>query len=156
MGVLSLVRVPPGSSMIAIRSVMATVGMMLTPVLIRPGPPSAGMLASCAVGLEFVGVAFSQVSRLYLGRRFGLLPANRGIVGTGPFRIVRHPVYAGWFMLTAGYVMAFTSLPNVLFMLLALLFMMWRIVLEEELLTQDPVYREYCERTCYRLIPSVF
>ena len=33
-----------------------------------------------------------------LGRRFGLLPANRGVVSTGPFRLIRHPIDAAKIM----------------------------------------------------------
>jgi protein-S-isoprenylcysteine O-methyltransferase Ste14 len=156
MGVLSLVRVPPNSAMINVRSVMATTGMMVAPVLMRQGAHSVGILKSCAVALEFFGVVLSQVSRIYLGRSFGLLPANRGIVSTGPFRIVRHPIYVGWFVLSVGYLMAYPALVNGLMIIVTLPFMMWRITLEEELLTQDPAYREYCQKTPYRLIPRVF
>jgi protein-S-isoprenylcysteine O-methyltransferase Ste14 len=156
MGVLSLVRVPPNSAMINMRSVMATTGMMVAPVLMHQGAHSAGILKSCAVPVEFFGIVLSQVSRLYLGRSFGLLPANRGIVSTGPFRIVRHPIYVGWFILSIGYLMAYPILVNGLMIIVTLPFMMWRITLEEELLTQDPAYRQYCRKTSYRLIPWLF
>jgi len=156
MGILSLVRVPPTTSMITVRSVVSTAAMMITPTLIRPAAASHGILWDCAVVVELVGVALGQVSRLYLGRSFGLLPANRGIVNSGPFRLMRHPIYVGWFILAAGYAMAYPSWRNLFVIMLTLPFMMWRIVLEEELLTQDPDYRSYCEKTRYRLIPGVF
>ncbi|MBV9182983.1 MAG: isoprenylcysteine carboxylmethyltransferase family protein, partial [Acidobacteria bacterium] len=101
------------------------------------------------------GLVMSQWSRLYLGRRFGLLPANRGIVTGGPFRIVRHPIYAGWLVLTVGFLMAYPSLLNLAMVVIALLFMIWRIALEEELLRADPAYRAYCATTHYRLVPGI-
>src|SRR5260370_1278619 len=77
-----------------------------------PAAPFTGVLRDIAIAVELVGVAFSQVSRVYLGRRFGLLPANRGVVSTGPFRLIRHPVYLGWLVLLLGYAMAFPTLLN--------------------------------------------
>lgn len=156
MGVLSLVRVPPRSAMVNIRSILATTAMMVMPALMRPGAASAGLLANAAVVVEIAGVAFTQVSRLYLGRRFGLLPANRGIVSTGPFRLVRHPIYSGWLVLTIGFLMAYPTVRNIGMLVLSMPFLIWRIALEEEHLVQDPEYLAYTKRTRYRLIPGVY
>lgn len=155
MGVLSLVRVPPTTSTISLSSVVSTAAMMITPTLMRPGTLATGLLLDCAVAIELVGVVFGQGSRLYLGRSFGLLPANRGIVSNGPFALMRHPIYVGWFILATGYAMAYPSWRNLFVILLTLPFMMWRIRLEEELLTQDPEYRAYCRNTPYKLIPGM-
>src|ERR1700730_5614983 len=79
MGVLSLVRVPPRSAMVNASSILSTAAMMVAPALMRPGIPASGLLKDAAIVVELIGIAFTQVARLYLGRRFGLLPANRGI-----------------------------------------------------------------------------
>jgi protein-S-isoprenylcysteine O-methyltransferase Ste14 len=156
MGVLSLVRIPPNAAMVNLRSILAVAGMTLVPAQIRPTVASVGILASCGVILELFGVVLSQFGRLYLGRSFGLLPANRGVVTTGPFRLMRHPIYLGWLILTVGYVMAYPNVLNALVVICTLPFMMWRIDLEEELLREDPSYRAYTERVRYRLIPWLF
>lgn len=155
MGLFSLVRVPPRSSTVTVSSVAATTGMMLLPALIRPLPgiASVGLLHSAGLIVELAGVLFTQVARIYLGRSFGLLPANRGIVSNGPFRIVRHPIYTGWLVLSIGYVLIYPALSNVLPVVAALPFMMWRIGQEEALLSQDPDYRGYMEHVHYRVIP---
>jgi protein-S-isoprenylcysteine O-methyltransferase Ste14 len=156
MGVLSLVRVPARSAMINLRSILATTTMMVMPALMRPGAASTGLLANAALVVEIVGITFTQVSRLYLGRRFGLLPANRGIVSTGPFRLVRHPIYSGWLVLTIGFLIAYPTIRNIGMLLLSTPFLIWRIALEEEHLVQDPEYLAYTKRTRYRLIPGVY
>ncbi|HKV53918.1 MAG TPA: isoprenylcysteine carboxylmethyltransferase family protein [Candidatus Binataceae bacterium] len=156
MGALCLIRLQPSCTMIDVRSIIATTGMIAVPMLMRPGVRSVGWIAALAFAVQTVGMLVSQVSRLYLGRRFALLPANRGIVRRGPFRAVRHPVYAGWLILAAGYVMAYPSWLNGATFLLTLPLMMWRINLEEHLLNGDAVYSEYCQRTPYRLIPGFF
>jgi protein-S-isoprenylcysteine O-methyltransferase Ste14 len=157
MGVLSLVRVPPRSSMVNVRSVLATAAMMIMPALMRPGVLiTTGWLAKAAIALELIGIALTQVSRIYLGRRFGLLPANRGIVSNGPFRWVRHPIYSGWVVLTIGFLMAYPNGRNFAMFALSIPFLIWRISLEEEHLTEDPEYRAYLEKTPWRLFPGIY
>jgi protein-S-isoprenylcysteine O-methyltransferase Ste14 len=157
MGVLSLVRVPPRSSMVNLRSIIATAAMMVLPASMRPGLlVTTGWVAGAAIGLELIGMVFTQVSRLYLGRRFGLLPANRGIVSNGPFRWVRHPIYSGWVILTIGFLMAYPNARNIATFVLSLPFQIWRIALEEEHLMQDSEYRAYVERTRWRLFPGIY
>jgi protein-S-isoprenylcysteine O-methyltransferase Ste14 len=155
MGVFSLVRVTPRAATVNAQSVMATALMIVPPMLVEGGAASLGVLANCAIAVELAGIVFSQTARLYLGRRFGLLPANRGIITSGPFRIVRHPNYLGWLILSLGYLMAYPAVVYALMIVFTLPIMMWRIGLEENLLMQDPTYRAYCETTRYRLIPGL-
>jgi protein-S-isoprenylcysteine O-methyltransferase Ste14 len=156
MGVLSLVRLPPRSAMVNLRSILSTAAMMTIPALMRPGTSSVGLLADLAIVIELIGIAFTQVSRIYLGRRFGLLPANRGIVSGGPFRLMRHPIYSGWLVLTIGFLMAYPTPRNIGMLFLSLPFLVWRMDLEEEHLNEDPEYREYAAKTPYRLIPGIY
>ena len=157
MGAMSIARVAPKAAQIDLHSLLATVfPVFLLPCLLRPEMASSGPLAWFGVTLELLGISFTQVSRIYMGRRFGLLPSNRGIVSRGPFRLVRHPIYAGWFLLTVGYLASYPSPPNILITLATLPFMMWRIRLEEELLDSDPEYRHYRHLVRFRLLPGVY
>lgn len=156
MGVLALIRLPPRASTITPLTLLATCVSIFVPALMRPEEPSHGPLALAAVVVELIGVALGQVSRLYLGRRFALLPANRGVITRGPFRFVRHPIYAGWLLLSIGYVMAYPSVRNGIIVIAALPFILWRIVQEETLLSADPVFRDYLARTRWRLIPGLY
>jgi protein-S-isoprenylcysteine O-methyltransferase Ste14 len=155
MGVLSLIRVPPVTSMVNFRSILATTAMIVAPAFIRAQPHATG-LPLAGLTIECFGVMLSEGSRVYLGRRFGLLPANRGIVTSGPFALVRHPIYSGWFILTLGLVMAYPTLHNLLMLALTIPVMILRIDLEEQLLVQDVEYRGYCTKTKYRLIPFIY
>jgi protein-S-isoprenylcysteine O-methyltransferase Ste14 len=155
MGVFSLVRIPPKTVTVTANSIAATAGMMILPTLIKPGLASVGLLNQTGTALELIGVIFTQLARVYLGRSFGLLPANRGIVSKGPFRLMRHPIYVGWFVLTLGYAFIYPRPRNFVVIVAALLFMMWRIAQEEDLLGLDPEYRAYREKVRYRLIPWV-
>jgi protein-S-isoprenylcysteine O-methyltransferase Ste14 len=156
MGLLALIRLPPRSSTVTPLTLLATTVSIFVPALMRPEDPSHGLLALGAVAVELIGVALGQVSRLYLGRRFALLPANRGVMTRGPFRFVRHPVYAGWLILSIGYVMAFPSVRNGLIVVATMPFILWRIVQEETLLAEDPEFRDYLAHTRWRLIPGLY
>jgi len=141
--------------MLSISSVASTTGALVIPVLMRPAPEHPGMLLGLGIAVEAAGVVFSQVSRLYMGRCFGVLPANRGIVSSGPFAFIRHPVYLGWLVLTLGFVLANPSLLNITCLVATPMFVGWRMVLEERLLARDPEYRAYAQKVRYRLIPGI-
>lgn len=157
MAVMSLVRIAPKATRIDLHAFLSTIfPVFLLPCLLRADSASSGLLAWTGVGLELIGVALSQVSRVYMGRSFGILPGNRGIVSSGPFAVVRHPIYAGWFVLTVGYLAAYPSWMNCVIALATLPFMMWRIELEERLLNADPDYRKYRRLVPSRLIPGIY
>lgn len=157
MAAMSLMRIAPKAARVDLRAFLSTVfPVFLLPCLLRAEGPSSGILASAGVALELCGVIFSQVARIYMGRSFGILPGNRGIVSQGPFRLVRHPIYAGWFLLTVGYLASYPSMSNCLITLATIPFMMWRIRLEEDLLEADPEYRKYRRLVPFRLLPGIY
>jgi protein-S-isoprenylcysteine O-methyltransferase Ste14 len=156
MGLLVLIRIPPRTAMITPSTLFATSVSVVLPAMMRPERPSHGAMAAAAVAVELSGVILSQVSRIYLGRRFALLPADRGVVTGGPYRFVRHPIYAGWLVLAIGYVMAFPAIHNGLIVMATLPFVLWRILQEETLLAGDSDYSRYLARTRWRLIPEIY
>jgi len=156
MSIFALSRPRHSASSFSLGAVCAFVGMALMPALLSTGSPRTGAAYFMAAGLELVGVALSMAGRVWMGRAFGILPANRGIVLSGPFRWIRHPVYAGWLILMAGYAIAYRHPRNVLIVLAALPFAIWRITLEERLLLRDPRYRSYCRRVPFRLLPGLY
>ncbi len=84
MAAMSLVRIAPKAARLDLHAFLSTIfPVFLLPCLLRADVASSGALAWAGVGLELLGVALSQVSRVYMGRSFGILPGNRGIVSTG-------------------------------------------------------------------------
>jgi protein-S-isoprenylcysteine O-methyltransferase Ste14 len=156
MGVFCLVRSAPQTSATNVSSLVATAGMIVAPFLmVRTASSTIGLVKGGALAFELLGVALIQVSRLYMGRSFGLLPANRGIVTSGPFAMVRHPIYLGWLLLSVGYVFTYPAVRNVVAILVSVPFMIWRIEQEEALLENDLVYAAYHKRVPCRLIPGL-
>lgn len=155
MAVMSFARFAPRSATVNLCTIAASGGMMILPCFMRPTNLSAGALATTGLILELFGVVLTQVARMYMGRSFGLLPANRGIVSKGPFRWVRHPVYLGWLVLSIGYATSYLNGRNVILIVVTLAFMVWRIDQEEAHLSADPEYRSYMDRVRYRLLPGL-
>lgn len=83
--------------------------------------------------------------------------AGQKVISTGPYAIVRHPMYVGAFLTYAFTPLALGSywafIPGV--MLLPVL--IFRILDEEQLLLRDlPGYREYTQKVKYRLLPGIW
>ena len=155
MAIMSFARFAPRTSAVNWRTLAATGGMLILPVFMRPTAMATGVLATTGLIFELFGVVLTQVARVYMGRSFGILPANRGIVSKGPFRSVRHPIYFGWLILSLGYAMSFASERNILLIAMTLPFMVWRIGQEEVHLSADPEYLQYMKQVRYRLWPGV-
>jgi protein-S-isoprenylcysteine O-methyltransferase Ste14 len=126
------------------------------PPLVRP--VVAGALASepLTIAIAAVGLIIVVLGKLSIGRSFGLVPANRGIVSTGFYRFVRHPIYLGYLVTHAGFVLANPGAWNLLILVAADVALMFRAVCEERTLAKDPAYRAYTERVRWRIVPGVF
>ena len=107
-------------------------------------------------GMQAFGIIWQIVAKLYLGRRFGLLPANRGIIDYGPYRIVRHPIYFGYLIMHVGYVLSAFSWRNIVVYTLLYILQINRLLEEEKVLSRSESYRDYQTRVRYRLVPGVF
>ncbi|AOI79041.1 methyltransferase family protein [Burkholderia sp. NRF60-BP8] len=105
---------------------------------------------------QISGIAWQLFAKLSLGRSFGLLPANRGVVSTGAYRFMRHPIYAGYLLSEIGFLLANFSTRNLLTIGIWMLLQIARIVMEERVLSEDADYRTYKTKVRYRLIPGVF
>ena len=155
MGILSFVRTPPRSTMVNVYTMAATAGMLFLPCFMRPVGASSGGLALSGLTFELFGIALTQVARVYMGRSFGILPANRGVVSKGPFSLIRHPIYFGWLVLSLGYAMSYPTARNIILIVSTLPFMVWRIEQEETHLSEDPEYCTYERRVRFRLWPGL-
>ena len=94
--------------------------------------------------------------KLSLGRSFGLMPANRGVVSSGLYRLVRHPIYLGYLITHSGFLAANPTVWNIVMLVGADIALMWRAVCEEQTLGKDAAYREYLQTVRWRVLPGVF
>lgn len=134
--------------------IIATVSIVGIPFIRPTGGGFAPDLATAAVSV--VGLAIVITGKATLGRSFGLMPANRGIVCRGIYRVVRHPIYAGYLVSHAAFLIAHPSTWNLALVIVSDLALMIRSVYEERTLAKDPEYAEYMTRVRWRVAPGVF
>ncbi|MFX1802750.1 isoprenylcysteine carboxylmethyltransferase family protein [Paraburkholderia sp. A1RO-5] len=108
------------------------------------------------VGLQIAGMSWQIFAKASLRRSFGLLPANRGVVSSGAYRVMRHPMYFGYFVTDIGFLLVNFGMQNMIVYLVQFALQAARIVREERLLSDDAQYREYKERVRYRVVPGLF
>jgi protein-S-isoprenylcysteine O-methyltransferase Ste14 len=123
------------------------------PLLIAPGGFSL-LPPAFAVAMMITGLSFSIAGKSVLRRSFGIVPANRGVQRGGAYRIVRHPIYAGYLLTHAGFLAANFSAWNASVYAVCWLAMILRIAAEEEMLSADPAYLLYVGHVRKRLIPG--
>ncbi len=79
------------------------------------------------------------------------------VISTGPYRIVRHPMYAGGLLLLLFTPIALGSFWALLLFFPLGIVIVLRLLDEENFLSEHlPGYREYCRKTRYRLIPLIW
>ena len=109
------------------------------------------------VALQVAGMAWQFTAKIVLGRSFGLLPAQRGVVMAGPYRVVRHPIYFGYLIGHVGLLLANFSWQNAGVLTLLYLAQVIRIRREESVLAASSAdYRGYQRRVQWRLLPFVY
>jgi len=154
--VMTLFRRPAASLDRGVRARALTTLSMLGPPLARPAAVTALAPQLLTAGISVVGLLIVIGGKLSLGRSFGLIPANRGIVSSGLYRIVRHPIYMGYLVTHIAFVFANPSLWNVVLLITADTALLARAVCEEATLAKDPAYQAYQTKVRWRVCPGLF
>jgi protein-S-isoprenylcysteine O-methyltransferase Ste14 len=134
---------------------VVTLLSMMTPLLLRPSQKAAIVpeaYATILVGLGLIVVVGGKIS---LGCSFGLLPANRGVMERGLYRVVRHPIYLGYLLTHVPFLTAHPSMWNLLLIVVGDSLLFVRALYEEQTLGRDPQYVRYCQQVKWRLLPGV-
>jgi protein-S-isoprenylcysteine O-methyltransferase Ste14 len=131
-------------------------GGTFVPVLLRPDGAHTQWGLQWGLVMQFCGVVLCLWSFFFLGRSFGFAAADRGLVQRGPYRIVRHPIYASYVLLQTGYLVQSLSVRNFVVVVLALGCNLGRIRAEERVLKSNPSHAAYCKRVRWRLLPGVW
>jgi protein-S-isoprenylcysteine O-methyltransferase Ste14 len=108
------------------------------------------------VGVSAVGLMIVVAGKLTLGRSFGIVPANRGVVTGGPYDIVRHPIYLGYMITHLAFLAAHPLARNLIVIAIADAALVARALVEERTLEKDDRYQAYCRRVSWHLVPGVF
>ncbi len=119
---------------------------------------SPGEETSHAGGLLLVVAAacLSLVGLRTIGRRFGVRPALRGLVTSGPYGIVRHPIYLSYLISDIGYNLQEWDPVTVFIVFVGWASLIYRIRAEERMISQDRGWLAYSNRVRYRLLPGLW
>ena len=112
-------------------------------------------------GDVLVVVGFALIARVYRENTYTSstiqIAKDQTVVSTGPYAIVRHPMYASGALYLFGTPIALGSYWDLLAVAAMIPFLIWRIIDEERLLTTElPGYTDYQQRVPYRLVPFVW
>jgi len=132
---------------------LAAGGTFLFMLVDESGTP---MLGALGAGLMLLGLIVRCSAKLSLRRSFGLVAANRGIKVGGAYRIVRHPMYAGYILAHIGFLLTSPTLWNLTVYVSGWALLVARIYAEERVLSEDPDYQAFKARVPYRLVPGIF
>jgi protein-S-isoprenylcysteine O-methyltransferase Ste14 len=106
--------------------------------------------------ISIVGLSIVIAGKVTLGRSFGIVPANRGIVARGPYLIVRHPIYIGYLVTHLAFLAAHPTRVNIAIAIAADTALVLRALFEERVLVRDEAYRAYCGRVGWHFVPGIF
>ncbi len=120
------------------------------------GRQGTDLQESVGSALLLAGLAWSVWSLRTLGRSFSVLAQAREVIRTGPYRVVRHPLYLGEMVGTLGMVVSAPSTTAFTLWVALLALQVYRMHHEENVLTTTlPDYASYRVGT-HRLVPYLY
>ena len=134
----------------------ATVVSVVLPLLLRASDEGGLLPDAATAGLLGVGLIVVVVGKMTLGRSFGLVPANRGVVIRGPYAFVRHPIYSGYLITHIAFLLAHPHFWNIVLIVISDVALIIRALAEERVLDHDARYKEYCQRVGWHFVPGVY
>jgi protein-S-isoprenylcysteine O-methyltransferase Ste14 len=156
---LYAVRLPPIRTAVGIYPRAAAIlgGFLMCGLLLFNPRADLPLAASVAASmLVLTGNGFALYILFHLGRSFSILPESRKLVTSGPYQLVRHPLYLAEAVATLGVVIEFLSVWAILLMIAQIALQIVRIHCEEAVLAETfSDYIPYTKRT-WRLLPMVY
>jgi protein-S-isoprenylcysteine O-methyltransferase Ste14 len=140
--------------------------VVMLPLFVVPGlghrfgwpqlPASVAIVADAVVVLGFAIIFSTFKANSHASAIIDVAPDQR-VVSTGPYAVVRHPMYLGATLLLLAIPFALGSVWAIIFAAIAVCALVWRLLEEERYLSQHlPGYDDYRQVTRYRLVPMVW
>ncbi len=135
-------------------AIVATFIPFALPFLGKPALNKVEILLVANV-IIIIGIVFSIFALGSLGKSFSIIPQARKLIETGPYRVVRHPLYVGELIGVFGLVLASVTFLKIAIFLLLVVLQVYRAFQEEKLLANVfPEYRAYSSKTS-RFVPGI-
>jgi protein-S-isoprenylcysteine O-methyltransferase Ste14 len=122
---------------------------------------SAVPLSIVIAGNVLVATGFYFIFLVYKENTFSSatieVAKDQKVISTGPYALVRHPMYASALLYLAGTPLALGSYYGLLALAFIMSFLIWRLFDEEKFLAKNlPGYTEYQKKVQHRLVPHVW
>lgn len=118
-----------------------------------PGEFGFVLFGAFVSGVALRGWAIHEIGVQYSHRVVRI--SEDDLVSSGPYRMLRHPAYAGMLLANLGFVGYFWSPVSIAALTLLVAAVLWRIRVEEDILTESPRYRAFATTRC-RIVPGVW
>ena len=151
----------PAQKIIMMVTSIGFIVLLVIPALDHRFAWSAVPLGVVVAGDMLVGIGFYLISLVYRENTFTSatieLAENQKVISTGPYSIVRHPMYASASLYLIGTPLALGSYWGLVPITAMIPFLIWRLFDEERFLAKNlPGYDEYQRRVRHRLVPFVW
>jgi protein-S-isoprenylcysteine O-methyltransferase Ste14 len=121
-----------------------------------PASASIAIAGDVLVALGFLAIFFVYRENSFAATTIAVV-ANQTVVSTGPYAVVRHPMYAGGIVHLVGTPLALGSWWGLAPVAIMFPFFIWRLLDEERFLSDNlDGYREYMNKVGWRLAPGIF
>ena len=146
---------------IMVFALLGFVALLVVPALDRrfmwsPVPPYVSLIGNFLVALGFLLVYFVIRENSYAASTIQVAEGQT-VISTGPYAVVRHPMYAGALPLLIGTPLALGSWAGLIALALFMPALIWRLLDEERFLHEHLLgYTEYTRKVRYRLLPFVW
>ncbi len=114
------------------------------------------MIGDVLVALGYLIIFIVLKENTFAAATIEVTPGHK-VISTGPYAIVRHPMYLGAIVILFGTPLALGSWWGLLIFIPLTFIIVWRLLDEEKFLSQGlSGYKEYCQKIRYRLVPFIW
>jgi protein-S-isoprenylcysteine O-methyltransferase Ste14 len=137
------------------------VALLVVPALDHRFGWSAAPLSVVIAGDTLVAMGFYSIFLVYKENTFSSatieIAENQKVISTGPYALVRHPMYASALLYLVGTPLALGSYWGLLALAFMMSFLIWRLIDEEKFLAKNlPGYVEYQKKVQHHLVPYIW
>jgi protein-S-isoprenylcysteine O-methyltransferase Ste14 len=121
-----------------------------------PVPPYLALAGDVLVAIGYLAIFFVFKENTFTSGTIEVNPEQK-VISTGPYALVRHPMYVGSIVMLTGIPLALGSWWGLFIIILMMPALIWRLLDEERFLAKNlPGYVEYKNKVKYRLVPYVW
>ena len=151
----------PTQKLIMLSISICFIALLVVPALDHRFGWSAVPLGGAVAGDALVAIGFYLIALAYRANTFSSatieIAENQKVVSTGPYALVRHPMYASGILHLVGTPLALGSYWGLVPLVAMTPFLIWRLLAEERFLARNLAgYTEYQRRVRHRLVPGVW